>query len=105
MSQERMYREQWAEFFIQRGNLKSYRPRKITLLRPAQLKSRLQFDKDHIEKYNEFWHSGLWTYKQKPNFLDNVSHVWMKTGDACLLTNTITTVIHRRGSLIFRRLL
>ena len=88
---------------LKRGGLKACRPRKTPLLRPVHLKARIAFAKRHVDKDSLFWSRVLWSDETKIELFghNNVSHVYRESGKAFLPKNTVPTVKHGGGSLMF----
>ena len=88
---------------LKRAGLKACRPRKTPLLRSVHLKARLAFAKRHLDKGNCFWKQVLWSDETKIELFghNSVSHVYRKSGEAFLPKNTLPTVKHGGGSLMF----
>jgi len=88
---------------LMRAGLKAYRPRKTPLLKPVHLKARLAFAKRHIDKDAAFWKHVLWSDETKIELFghNSVSSVYRRSGEAFLPKNTIPTVKHGGGSLMF----
>lgn len=88
---------------LQRGGLKACRPRKTPLLKPVHLKARIAFANRHMEKESVFWSRVLWTDETKIELFghNNVSHVYREKRKALLPQNTVPTVKHGGGCLMF----
>lgn len=88
---------------LKRAGLKACRPRKTPLLKSVHLKTRMNFAKRHINEGIEFWKHVLWSDETKIELFghNNISHVYRKTGEAFLPKNTVPTVKHGGGSLMF----
>ena len=88
---------------LKRAGLKACRPRKTPLLKPVHLKTRLEFAKSYIDKDAAFWKQVLWSDETKIELFghNSVSSVYRKPGEAFLPKNTIPTVKHGGGSLMF----
>lgn len=88
---------------LKRAGLKACRPRKTPLLKPMHLKARLAFANRHIDKDVAFWKRVLWSDETKIELFghNKVSSIYRKSGEAFLPKNTIPTVKHGGGSLMF----
>jgi len=88
---------------LRRGGLKACRPRKTPLLKSVHLKARIAFAKRHMDKDSLFWNRVLWTDETKIELFghNNVSHVYRESGKAFLPKNTVPTVKHGGGNLMF----
>ena len=69
----------------------------------THLTARLQFAKTHVNSPESVFSSILWTNEIKIELFDNMeaSYVWRKKEAACNSKNTISTVKHGGGSLLF----
>lgn len=79
------------------------RPRKTPLHKKKHLKDRLKFAKDHIQKDPEYWSKVLWSDETKVELFghNNEKYVWREAGKAFNPRNTIPSVKHGGGSLMF----
>ena len=77
--------------------------RKKTLLQICHKKARLRFATAHGNKDCTFWRNVLWSDETKIELFDHNDHryVWMKRGEACKPKNTIPTMTHGGGSIMF----
>lgn len=81
---------------------KSCRARKKPLISKANLKKRLAFAKEHVNKNQNFWDSILWSDESKYNIFgsDGRARVWRKSGEALQMRNLNPTVKHGGGSVM-----
>lgn len=88
---------------LHRNGLKGCRPRKTPLLTKKHLKSRLVFAKTHVDFPNSFFSKILWTDETKIELFGHmdVAYVWRKKDEAHNPKNTIPTVKHGGGNLMF----
>ena len=88
---------------LHKANLRGCRPRKAPLLRSMHLKARLKFADDYSAKETSYWNSVLWSDETKLELFSHSSsqYVWRKKNEAFKAKNTIPTVKHGGGSLMF----
>lgn len=85
------------------NNLKGYRPRRTPLHKPCHLAARLKFAKSFIDKGNDYWQRVLWSDETKIELFghNNTQKIWRKKGEALLPKNTLPTVKHGGGCMMF----
>ena len=78
-------------------------PRRTPLLTVKHKKPRLQYANNYIEKPKKFWDSVLWTDETKLELFGHMDqrYIWRKKNEAYAEKNTIPTVKHGGGSLMF----
>ena len=88
---------------LHENGLKGRRPRRTPLHTKKYLTARLQFAKTHVNSTESFFSSILWTDETKIELFGHMdaSYVWRKKGEAYNPKNTIPTVKHGGGSLMF----
>ena len=88
---------------LKRNGLINRRPRKVPLLRKRHLKARLEYANEGLGRPDGFWDKVLWTDETKIELFghNDVQGVWRKDGDAFLPKNTLPTVKHGGGNLMF----
>ena len=86
---------------LHEAELHERRPRKTPLLKDVQLKARLKFVSEHVDKDNIFWRQVLWLDETKIIILSELKYVWRKKVDGSRPRNTIPTVTHGGGSTMF----
>ncbi|KAI4895152.1 hypothetical protein NFI96_027349 [Prochilodus magdalenae] len=79
------------------------RPRRTPLLQKRHTKARLTFANAHLDKEDYFWCSVLWSNETKIKLFghNDVCTIWCKKGEAFNPKNTIPTVKHGGGNLMF----
>lgn len=87
---------------LHKNGLKARRPRKTPLLRKPNLKKRLHYAKNNIDKEASFWTDILWSDETKIELFghNDVKHVWRESGEAFNPKNTVPTVKHGGGSIM-----
>ena len=77
--------------------------RRTPLLTVKHKKRRLQYANNYIEKPKKFWDSVLWTDETKLELFGHMDqrYIWRKKNEAYAEKNTIPTVKHGGGSLMF----
>lgn len=88
---------------LHNAGLHGHRPRRTPLLRKRHTKARLTFAKAHLDKDENFWSSVLWSDETKIELFghNDVAFIWRKKGEAFNPKNTIPTVKHGGGNVIF----
>lgn len=88
---------------MRKEGFRGCRPRKAPLLQDRHIKARLSFANEHLNKDASFWSSVLWSDETKLELFGHrdVAFVWRKKGEAFKPKNTVPTVKHGGGSLMF----
>lgn len=88
---------------LHKDNLRGCHPRKAPLLRNMHLKAHLKFANEYSPNESTYWNSVLWSDETKIELFSHSSsqYVWRKKKDAFKAKNTIPTVKHGGGSLMF----
>ena len=79
------------------------RPRRTPLLTKRHKKARLEFVKMYLSKPQSFWENVLWTDETKVQLFGKARHstVYRKKNEAYKEKNTVPTVKHGGGSVMF----
>ncbi|MCJ8744951.1 hypothetical protein PDJAM_G00124650 [Pangasius djambal] len=88
---------------LRRNGLKSCSARKVPLLKKAHVEARLKYANDHLKDVQSDWEKFLWSDETKIELfgLNSTSHVWRKKNAAYDPRNTVPTVKHGGGSIMF----
>lgn len=88
---------------LHENGLKGRRPRRTPLHTGKHLAARLKFARTHVNSPESVFSSILWTDETKIELFGHMdaSYVWRKKGEAYNPKNTIPTVKHGGGSLMF----
>ena len=88
---------------LYKNGLHGYRPRRTPLHKPKHVAARLNFAKVHLDKEASFWDRVLWSDETKIELFgqNDVKKIWRKKGEAFLPKNTVPTVKHGGGSMMF----
>lgn len=88
---------------LNKNGLKGCRPRRTPFHKKCHLEARLNFARTFLDKENSFWESILFSDETKIElFSSNKVHkIWRKKGEAFSPKNTVPTVKHGGGSLMF----
>lgn len=88
---------------LNRSGLHGRRPRLKPLHKKCHVAARLNFAKSHLNKEDGFWDRVLWSDETKIELFgrNNGRKIWRKNGEALLPKNTVPTVKHGGGSLMF----
>ena len=88
---------------LHRNGLRGCRTRKTPLLQKRHLKARLKYAKDKLEKDYAYWKHVLWSNETKLELFAHrdVAYVWRKKGEAYNPKNTVPTVKHGGGSIMW----
>lgn len=88
---------------LNKNGLHGRRPRRTPLHKPRHVAARLNFAETFLDKENNFWDRVLWSDETKVELFghNNVKKIWRKDGEAFLPKNTVPTVKHGGGSMMF----
>lgn len=88
---------------LRRNGLKSCSARKVPLLKKAHIQARLKFANEHINDSERDWEKVLWSDETKIELfgLNSTRRVWRKRNAEYDPKNTIPTVKHGGGSIMF----
>ena len=88
---------------MHKNDLHGRRPRKKPLHKTGHLKDRINFAKRNIDKSFDYWSKILWSDETKLELFGHSSaqYVWRKNNESFDPKNTIPTVKHGGGSLMF----
>ena len=84
---------------FQGNGIKSFTSRKTSILTKKHIASCLNFEKEHLEKGNEYWKTVIWSDEAKvePFGFNAARHVWMSKGTVYdRKENTIPTTLSTR---------
>ncbi|KAK3571312.1 hypothetical protein QTP86_005948 [Hemibagrus guttatus] len=92
---------QTAQWTLHTAGFHGHRPRRTPLLQNT--KARLAFANAHLDKEEDFWSSVLWSDETKIELFghNDVAFIWRKKREAFNPKNTIPTVKHGGGNLMF----
>uniref|UniRef100_A0A3Q3J790 Tc1-like transposase DDE domain-containing protein n=1 Tax=Monopterus albus TaxID=43700 RepID=A0A3Q3J790_MONAL len=87
---------------LHKFNLHGRRARRKPLLSKRNIKARLTFARENVDKDQDFWNNVLWTDESKIELFGHQSrgHVWRKPNIAFQEKNLIPTVKHGGGSVM-----
>lgn len=87
---------------LHKFNLHGRRARRKPLLSKRNIKARLTFARENVDKDQDFWNNVLWTDESKIELFGHQSrgHVWRKPNTAFQEKNLIPTVKHGGGSVM-----
>jgi transposase len=85
---------------LKKAGFESYFRRRKPLVSKVNMKKRLQFAREHVNKPQSFWNSILWSDESKFNIFgsDGRARCWRKKGEALKLKNLNASVKHGGGS-------
>ena len=88
---------------LRQHGLRSSSARKVLLLKKTHVEARLKFANDHVYKPTSLWNNILWFDETEIELFGLNSHrkVWRKKGEAYKPKNTIPTVKHGGGNMIW----
>lgn len=88
---------------LRRNELKSCSARKVPLLKKAHVKARLKYASDHLQDAQSDWEKVLWSDETKIELfgLNSTRRVWRKKNAAYDPKNTVPTIKHGGGSIMF----
>uniref|UniRef100_A0A9J8B3Q1 Transposase n=1 Tax=Cyprinus carpio carpio TaxID=630221 RepID=A0A9J8B3Q1_CYPCA len=87
---------------LQKYNFHGRCARRKPLLSKKNIKARLKFARENVDKDQDFWNNVLWTDESKIELFGhrNRGHVWCKSNTAFQERNLIPTVKHGGGSVL-----
>lgn len=88
---------------LRNNGLTSCSARKVPLLKKAHVEARLKYANDHLKDEPSYWEKVLWSDETKIELfgLNSTRHVWRKKNAAYDPKNTVPTVKHGGGSIMF----
>ena len=88
---------------LRRNGLKSCSARKVPLLKKAHVEARLKYANDHLKDAQSDWEKVLWSDETKIELfgLNSTRRVWRKKNAAYDPRNTVPTVKHGGGNIMF----
>ena len=88
---------------LHREGLKSCCASKVPLLKKAHVQARLNFAKEHLDDPEEAWEKVMWSDETKIELfgINSTCHIWRKRNAEYNPKNTIPTVKHGGGNLMF----
>lgn len=88
---------------LRNNGLTSRSARKVPLLKKAHVDARLKYANDHLKDEPSYWEKVLWSDETKIELfgLNSTRHVWRKKNAAYDPKNTVPTVKHGGGSIMF----
>ncbi|KAK3517093.1 hypothetical protein QTP86_004153, partial [Hemibagrus guttatus] len=94
---------QTVQWTLHTAGFHGRRQRRTPLLQIRHTKARLAFANSHLDKEEDFWFSVLWSDETKIKLFghNDVAFIWHKKGEAFNPKNTIPSVKHGGGNLMF----
>ncbi|KAK3511150.1 hypothetical protein QTP70_032158 [Hemibagrus guttatus] len=94
---------QTVQWTLHTAGFHGRRPRRTPLLQIRHTKACLAFANAHLDKEEDFWSSVLWSDETKIELFghNDVAFIWRKKGEDFNPKNTIPTVKHGGGNLMF----